>query len=122
MERDLDLVRAIVLAIEAQPDGFAPGALPIDGHTEEEIGYHVHIMIEAGLLHGQDITAINSRTPRSVATSLTWAGHEFADAAREEKRWMKAKHLVVTKAGSVTLDVLIKILSSLTMSALGLRS
>ena len=44
MKRDMDLVRAIVLAIEAAPTGFAPNSVEIPGHTGEEIGYHVHLI------------------------------------------------------------------------------
>jgi len=120
MKRDMDLVRLIVLAIEAEPSGYAPHPFAIDGHTDEEVGYHVHIMAQAGLLDGHDITSMGSKSPQAMASSLTWAGHEFADAARDDTRWSKAKDLAVTKAGSVTIEILTKILSSLMTSALGL--
>lgn len=120
MKRDMDLVRSIVLAIEAAPTGHAPHPLAIEGHTGEEIGYHVHIMIQAGLLRGADVTTMGDTNPQAIAASLTWAGHEFVDAARDDKRWSRAKELAVTKAGSVTIEVLTKILTSLMASALGL--
>ena len=120
MKRDMDLVRAIVLAIEVAPNGYAPDPLTIPDHSEEEVGYHVHIMSEAGLLRAYDATSMGDSSPQAIASSLTWAGHEFADAARDERRWATAKELAMKKAGSVTIEVLTKLLSSLMTSALGL--
>jgi hypothetical protein len=120
MKRDMDLVRSIVLAIEEAPNGYAPNPLDVPGHTEEEIGYHVHIMMEAGLVRAHDVTSMGDSSPQAIASSLTWAGHEFADASRDDSRWSTAKDLAVKKAGSVTVEVLTKLLSSLMTSALGL--
>ena len=82
MRRDMDLVRNLALMIEDHPTGFAPRSLQINGYTEEQIGYHLYIMMEAGLIRGADVTTHGSASPQVLATSLTWAGHEFADAAR----------------------------------------
>lgn len=120
MKRDMELVRKLVLAIEDNPTGFAPKDLGIEGHKKEEVGYHIYIMMEAGLIRGTQVTTHGSKSPEAIATSLTWAGHEFADAARDPDRWEKAMQLTKEKAGSVTLDVLVKLLTSLMSSALGL--
>jgi len=120
MKRDMDLVRKLVLAIEDSPAGFAPKDLQIEGFTKEQIGYHLYIMLEAGLIRGANVTTHGSKSPQAIATSLTWAGHEFADAARDPDRWKKAMELTKEKAGSVTLEVLVKLLSYLMSSALGL--
>jgi hypothetical protein len=55
-----------------------------------------------------------------MITSLTWAGHEFADSARDEKRWRQAMGMVQGKGGSVTLSVLTDLLITLAKNALGL--
>lgn len=120
MKRDMNLVRRLVLEIEDSPSGFAPKDLIIDGHTKEEIGYHLYIMLEAGLIRGADVTVIGANSPQAIATSLTWAGHEFADAARDEDLWAKAMKLTKEKVGGVTIDLLMKLLTSLASSALGL--
>lgn len=120
MKRDMSLVRHLVLAIEASPSGFAPRDLAVDGYTHEEIGYHLHIMLEAGLIRGADVTTQGAKSPEAIATSLTWAGHEFADAARSEELWAKAMELTKEKAGSVTIELIMKLLASLASSALGL--
>jgi len=120
VKRDMNVVRQLVLAIEASPSGFAPKDLIIDGYTHEEIGYHLYIMLEAGLIRGADVTVLGSKSPEAIATSLTWTGHEFADASRDEDLWAKAMKLTKEKTGSVTIDLLMKLLTSLASSALGL--
>jgi hypothetical protein len=120
MKRDMNLVRNIVLALEDYPAGFAPRDFAVEGYSDEEIGYHIYIMMEAGLIRGADVTTHGSKSPQAITTGLTWAGHEFADAARDPKRWEKAMELTKEKAGSITLDVLAKLLTSLMSSALGL--
>lgn len=116
----MDLVRTLIHSIEDNPTGFAPNDLGIEGYNKEEIGYHLYIMMEAGLIRGADVTTHGSKSPEAIATGLTWAGHEFADAARDPDRWEKAMQLTKEKTGSVTLEVLVKLLTSLMSSALGL--
>lgn len=50
MKREMDLVRQILLKIEQHEHGLAPRDLAIDGHTDEQVAYHVHLMGQAGLL------------------------------------------------------------------------
>ena len=116
----MNLVRQLVLVIEADQSGFAPKNLVVDGYSNEEIGYHLFIMLEAELIRGADVTVHGAKSPEAIVTSLTWAGHEFADAARDEDLWAKAMKLTKEKAGGVTLDLLMKLLTSLASSALGL--
>jgi hypothetical protein len=47
-----------------------------------------------------------------VVTDLTWAGHDFLEAAREPERWEKAQG-IFTKMGGVTLDVAKSVLTTL---------
>ena len=52
------------------------------------------------------------------AKSLTWHGHDFLDAARDDKRWEKAKSIALKKAGTVTFDILKQVLVSLIKGAI----
>ena len=40
------------------------------------------------------------------AISLTWQGHEFLDAARNDTIWRKAKKKVLETTGGLAFDVL----------------
>src|SRR3712207_3904379 len=112
MKRDMDLIRKIVLAVEDAPSGHAPD-LQLDGYTKEQIGYHSYLIVDAGFAAGVDWTSHGDPGPQWLLTHLTWAGHEFADAARDESRWNSAKTTVKDKAGTVTTGVLTQLLSAL---------
>ena len=119
MKRDLELIRKMILAIEDAPFGYAP-ELSIDGYTPIQVGYHAYLLVDAGLARGHDVATMGSVGPDVLITSLTWAGHEFAEAARDEIRWKKAMGIVKEKSGTITMDLLKQLLGSLMRGALGL--
>lgn len=119
MNRDLDLIRKILMAIEDAPSGWAPD-LKFNDYSDAQVGYHAYLIMDAGLARGSDVTTHGSDGPEALLSSLTWEGHEFVEAARDENRWQKAKGMVAEKGGGITLDVLKALLISLTKSALGL--
>lgn len=120
MKRDLNLVRSIILAVEEFPTGFVLSNLTIDGYTDEQIGYHSYLIVDAGLANGVDARAIDSTSPTWKILHLTSAGHDFADLAREDGNWKKTVGLVTTKAGGATLDIVKDVLVSLAKGTLGL--
>ena len=111
MKRDFDLFRKILLFVENAPSGFAP-TIVLDGYSGAEIGYHAHLLIEAGLARGVDVTNLGSTAPESLITNLTWAGHEFAELARDQSRWEQAMSLLRAEGRGVTFDELKRLLSS----------
>jgi len=46
-----------------------------------------------------NVTGFNDRYPQSVARCLTWAGHDFLDAMRDDTIWKKAKEKVLAPTG-----------------------
>lgn len=120
MERDYNLLRRLVLSIERDPHGYAPHNIKIDGYSDEEIGYHNYLLVDSELAVGVDATTLGSTSPEWRILHLTSAGHDFADAIRDEIRWKKATSIVKDKAGSVSLDVLKQLLISLLKNTLGL--
>lgn len=119
MKRDLDLIRKMLLVIEDSPSGWAPD-LKIEGYSDTQVGYHAYLMIDAGLARGNDVSTSGSQAPEGLITNLTWAGHEFAEAARDETLWKKAMGIVAEKGGNITLDVMKQLLISLMRGTLGL--
>jgi len=53
-------------------------------------------------------------------TCLTWEGHNFLDAAREESRWKKAMTVIKDKAGTVSFEIVKQVLVSMAKEQLGL--
>ncbi|HAB53780.1 MAG TPA: hypothetical protein DCE80_16660 [Ignavibacteriales bacterium] len=120
MKRDLDLVRKILLAIEAMVNGRVDCDIEIPGFTKDQIGYHVFLMGQAGLLKVVDITDLDSKSPQAAPIHLTWAGHEFLDASKDEGLWSKAKSKVIKPAGGVAFDVLLEWLKAEVKQRIGL--
>jgi hypothetical protein len=120
VRRDLDLIRKLALAVEdASADALVNG-IDIEGYTPEEVGYHSYLLVDSGLAEGVDIGTMHQALPDWRILHLTSAGHDFADAARDESRWKKATGVVKDKAGTVTLDVVKQVLVSIIKNTLGL--
>ncbi len=118
MKRDMDLARKLLLVIEEAPyKGKSGYSLVADGDTSEEVDYHIMLLNEAGLIQAKGITSLNGKTKWSIER-LTWQGHEFLDAARDQDRWNKAKKLVLEQGGRLTLDTLRSVLVRLVTSEL----
>ena len=115
MKRDMDLIRAMLMSIEADEHGFA-SKIEIPNYTQEEIGYHAVLLGEAGLAIVSDITTFGVKSPQAMVIRLTWSGHEFLDAARDKTIWNQAKD----KIGSATIQVWMTMLSALALKKLGL--
>lgn len=119
MKRDLELIRKMLFAVEDAPTGFAP-ELEIEGYTASQIGYHAYLLISGGFAKGPELTHMGSDGPEARIMSLTWEGHDFAEAARDPDRWQQAVKIVKDKGGNVTLDVMKQLLTSLMKAAVGL--
>ena len=82
--------------------------------------YHSALLIEAGMVHGQIIPDGDGQPVGAIILRLTWAGHEFLDAARNETIWKKAGERVKKSGVDVTLSLMKEILNQLLKQSLGL--
>ena len=111
MKRDMDLIRQILLQVEEFPEYEWVPLDKIEGADEEELSYHVQLLSEAGLIEAHNASGLNSLEWNPIA--LTWAGHEFLDAARDDARWNAAKSTVLSRVGNLSFDLLKEVLSQL---------
>lgn len=106
MQRNWELVRAILIRLEAQPEPNShvePDAFP--PHAPEVVSYHINLLRQAGLVLGDEYS--NSSAPYYfVATSLTWAGHEFLDAVRRDTVWARVKTTARDKGLDLSFEVI----------------
>lgn len=118
MKRDMDLARKILLAVEEK--GGTRGGLDLDipGHAKDEVSYHVQLLAEAGLLEAQDLSTMHGFEVRPKR--LTWNGHEFLEAARNDTVWNRAKEIVKEEGGSIPFDLLKALLFKLASGLFGL--
>lgn len=89
MKRDMDLVREILLAVEASesPDGWITLELP--ERAPAELSYHVMLLHEAGMLIGMDLSTLDGTEWQPER--LTYQGHEFLDTIRDSEVWKRTK-------------------------------
>jgi hypothetical protein len=117
----MDLMRQILFKVEAHPEGFAPQDLQIDGdYTHAQIGYHVWLLGDEGLMKVAETTHMGSSSPSAIPISLTSKGHDFIDSARNDKIWSHAKEKAKSVGGSLSLAILQQLLNSLVKAQLGM--
>lgn len=123
MRRDMDLVREILLAVEKNekdPLGWIDLELP--DRSRKEVAYHVMLLHQAGLITAKDLCTMGADGFDWRPKSLTWQGHEFLEAARNDTIWRKAVAKMVEVTGGVSLDVLKDLLIASGKQALGLSA
>ena len=123
MKRDIDLIRALLLEIESWPPGArVPSTrIAIEPYTEEQIRYHADLLHEAGLIGG--VIAVHRSTGErpAIVGRLTWNGHEFVDATRSDAVWAAVRARSAMVGGSLNMDVLTELVSSVSKSMMWLR-
>jgi hypothetical protein len=118
VKRDMELIRMVMLAAEKTKDPYELVDPKFEGHNETEISYHIALLDDAGLLHGQDRSAIG--VFRWSAGSLTWAGHEFAEAIKDDKVWKEALAIAANSENGTVFELLKKALMQVLEKRAGL--
>ena len=98
----MDLIRALLLALERDDDN----PPEIAKYSQKEVAYNAALIIEAGLAEGAVAEGGFTEILRADLDRLTWAGHDFLDAARDETLWTKAKEKVMKPGASFTFEII----------------
>lgn len=88
MKRDLDLMREILMQVEASEGPVYPPWLPDRGREELQlIGHQVMLLTDAGYIEA-DYTP-----PETIGTifRITNRGHDYLDSVRDPKVWKETK-------------------------------
>lgn len=83
MKRDMELIREILLLIEA--DSFDGS---IEGYDSEIVEKHMKLLIAEKLINRNSV-GIGGKF--ATTTELTWAGHEFIENLRQKEIWNTIK-------------------------------
>jgi hypothetical protein len=109
----MDLIRTILMEVEKSPPP-SGCRIEIAGHSPEELYYNAKQAQDAGLI---DARFLPNSTEFHVLR-LTYGGHEFLDAARNDTMWAKAKETVTKNTGALTLEGLKIVLATFIRSTL----
>jgi hypothetical protein len=119
MERNFDLVCRILVDIRRMPAGESLDEISYPEYDQPTVYGHVDLLVEAGLVkakilkYGDGIEAIH-------VAGLTWDGHDFLDAAKDDSLWQKAKDTVLKPGVSITFGLLLEWLKAEAKQKLGL--
>ena len=120
MNRNWDTIRDVLIATESLEQDETLSLRDFDSGRASEISYHVELLAESGLLNVTLKKRIGKGPKDFFIRRLTWAGHEFLDAIRDESVWSKTKSKIMSKGGSMTFDLVKDVAISIIKSALGL--
>jgi len=104
MQRDWDLIRALMLRAEnLETDKKLDEAF--DRWDEKTVKEHLRLMYEKGLIDAV-VSAYGNTIGRVVVNRVTWEGHDFLAAIKNETIWKQVTGHVKKTVGEVTIDVL----------------
>ncbi len=92
------------------------------GYSDEQIGFHVHLLGQAGLLLTIDVTTVIDKSPLAKPLSVTWQGYEFLESARSESLWRNALSKIGKAGVGVSFEILKLVLVSLAKSQIGIST
>src|SRR5579863_9213556 len=110
MKRDMDLVRDLLIRLEsvelptgawAHISGTEP-ELVIEGYSADQVEYHLRLLRDVGFVNDP---STGSRPMVGIGfMGLTWEGHDFLDAARNDTVWLSTKKAILEKGGGMALE------------------
>lgn len=117
MKRDMELIRTILLMVEADE---YQGEGGVGGYDACIVAEHVELLLDAKLVEGEVQHFYGDEPPDARISRLTWSGHEFLAAARNETVWRKVLGIVKAQGGSVPFQVMQTLLQQAASQQFGL--
>jgi hypothetical protein len=128
MQRDMDVIRRVLFAVEAAPAG---ARLQNDAITGALAGVdpavaieHVRLLADGGFLDAKVVGIVGRPVPQVIVSGLTWAGHEFVNTIRNDAVWQQTKQTLGGKGLDLTFELVKSVAGSIATSmaraALGL--
>ena len=96
MQRDMELVRRILLSVEARPD-LKLAMIRLPGEEAVKLARHVEMLVKSGLVDARQVNRGSSPLPQYLVSDLSWDGHDFLAALKNETVWRKLKAALSAK-------------------------
>lgn len=119
MKRDLDLVREVLLQIEALPAG-PPAQYRTSEIDDPVLLAHFELVIAAGLVNGKIARSQGARGDVISISGLTWEGHEWLEMVRSQALWNEIKSSLMDNGGALTFELTKAVASKLLRARLAL--
>lgn len=115
MERNMDLIREILIYVKNEADDLHAFKIEVDGYEQNLIEYNTRLLGKEGYLEGR------FSGDRCTVHALTWKGHDFLDNAMNDNIWNKTKQIVKEKGGSVSFTILTDLIKQVASSHFNLK-
>jgi hypothetical protein len=103
MKRNMNLIRHILTYIEDQPAGEPIQTMMVPEDIDSPtLGEHIELLIDQGLIEGD---VLDVSTPIFMIHRLTWDGHDFIQAIKNDSVWNKIMNKTKELGGSMTLEI-----------------
>lgn len=118
MQRDMELIRKILFAIEEKyiDTWLSSDKIQIDGYDMKIIAYHCAILHDAGLIYDYKGHYSGNELQFFGVGRLTWDGHELLDKIKSDTVWNKTKSTIKDKGIPFVLDAVKEIATAITTS------
>ena len=123
MKRDLDLIRDMMLRIEAchPKDGKITSETFKDlCDDEEKVAFHLFLLYDVGFIVAEPVSHSKMRCSDYIVEYLTFIGCDYLDSIRDQSVWNSIKEKLRRIGGNATLDILTDLASSLLREQLGM--
>ena len=115
MKRDMDLIRRMLLEVEGDDN-----PKTITQFTEAHEVYNIALLEDAGLVEARVVKGSMGKPISAFVIRLTWQGHDFLDAAKDDTIWAKARDRILKPGISFTFSILVEFLKQEAKQRLGL--
>lgn len=85
----MELVRSLLLEIEAQYTAVLEQIPDIPSFSREIVVEHTRLLLEAGMIDAIDVSDADGDD--YISLRLTWHGHDFVNSVRDPEIWKKTK-------------------------------
>ena len=119
MKRDMDLARQILLAIEERSNDSKFSLTTEESEKQTLLNYHIGLLSDAHLIQATRSTYLNG-SKNWYIEGLTWQGHDFLEAVKNETIWQKTKKFIRDRGGAVTFEVAKTVATQLALKQVGL--
>lgn len=105
MQRNWDVIRKILLLVEALPTPESSvDSDQVNGIAPAVAAYHMRLLVAAGLAAGGGRCSMPGAAEWRFIDSLTWQGHELLDSIRNDGIWNKIRAVARDKGVDLTFD------------------
>lgn len=122
MKRDLDLIRDILLHIEAMPPeqtDLSSKQLKNLCANEATIASHIKLLLDNKFIEVTHCVPQNENKDIYFITRITMSGYDYLDTIRNPKIWEATKEKLKSIGGTVSLEVVKDVAISVVRSYLG---